>query len=230
MTEREILQNPGRISVLLVDDHQVVRVGLRTLLEDTGYIDVLGEAGTVGEAVDRALRLHPQVVVMDMRLPDGTGVEACREILAADADARVLFLTSYSDEEAVFSAVFAGARGFLPKEIGGDSLVAAVRAVAAGQSILDPSMTRTIAERLKSLSQQDVRDRSGESLSTQEKRVLALVAEGKTNKEIAAELGLSDKTVKNHLSNVFQKLQVTRRAHAAAIFRKQRGDTGSSNG
>lgn len=230
LTEHASVEKSGRISVLLVDDHLIVRVGLRTLLEDTGDIDVLGEAGSVAEAVDCALRLHPRVVLMDMRLPDGTGVEACREILAGYPDAKVLFLTSYSDEEAVFSAVFAGARGFLPKEIGSDALIAAVRAVAAGQSILDPSMTRTIAERLKALSQQDVRDRSGESLSAQEKRVLVLVAEGKTNKEIAAELGLSDKTIKNHLSNVFQKLQVTRRAHAAAIFRKQRGNTGSTDG
>jgi two-component system response regulator DevR len=216
-----VMDKPGAIGLLLVDDHLVVRLGLRAMFDDVADIEVLGEAANVADAVAAAARLRPNVVLMDMRLPDGTGVDACREILASDPAVRVLFLTSYSDEEAVFSAVFAGARGFLPKEIGSDSLVTAVRAVAAGQSILDPAMTRGMAEKLKTLSQLDVKDRSGESLSTQEKRVLTLVADGKTNKEIAADLGLSEKTIKNHLSNIFQKLQVSRRAHAAAIFRQQ---------
>jgi two-component system response regulator DevR len=210
------------ITLLLVDDHMIVRVGLRTVFEDTTDIRVVGEAGSVAEAVDLALSLKPDVVLMDMRLPDGTGVDACRQILAGLPETHVVFLTSYEDEEAIFSAVFAGARGFLLKEIGSDSLVASIRAVAAGQSILDPTITRDMAEKLKTLSRSDLRDRTGESLSTQEKRVLTLVADGKTNKEIGTALGLSDKTVKNHLSNIFQKLQVGRRAHAAAVFRQLR--------
>jgi two-component system response regulator DevR len=215
------MNNPDAIGLLLVDDHVVVRLGLRAIFDEVADIEVLGEAGSVADAIDAASRLRPRVVLMDMRLPDGTGVDACREILAENAGIRVLFLTSYSDEEAVFAAVFAGARGFLRKEIGSDSLLAAVRAVAAGQSILDPEITRGMAEKLKALSQLDVKDRAGETLSMQEKKVLSLVADGKTNKEIGADLGLSEKTVKNHLSNIFQKLQVTRRAHAAAIFRQQ---------
>jgi two-component system response regulator DevR len=215
------MDNPDAIGLLLVDDHVVVRLGLRAIFDEVADIEVLGEAGSVADAIDAASRLRPRVVLMDMRLPDGTGVDACREILAENAGIRVLFLTSYSDEEAVFAAVFAGARGFLRKEIGSDSLLAAVRAVAAGQSILDPEITRGMAEKLKALSQLDVKDRAGETLSMQEKKVLSLVADGKTNKEIGADLGLSEKTVKNHLSNIFQKLQVTRRAHAAAIFRQQ---------
>jgi DNA-binding NarL/FixJ family response regulator len=211
---------PAAIRLMLVDDHMIVRVGLRKVFEESADIEVIGEAASVAEAVEYAAHLEPDVVLMDMRLPDGTGVDACRQILAARPHTRVLFLTSYEDEEAVFSAVFAGAGGFLLKEIGSDSLLAAVRAVAAGQSILDPSATRAIAERMKALSRAEAQDRAGASLSAQEKRVLALVADGKTNKEIGAELGLSEKTVKNHLSNVFQKLQVGRRAHAAAIYRQ----------
>jgi DNA-binding NarL/FixJ family response regulator len=215
------MESPARIRLLLVDDHMIVRLGLRAVFEESADIEVVGEAGTVTEAIDAASRVEPDVVLMDMRLPDGSGVDACRQILATHPQTRVVFLTSYDGEEEVFSAVFAGARGFLLKEIGSDSLLAAVRAVAAGQSILDPTTTRAMAEKLKALSQSDVQDRTGGSLSAQEQRVLALVAEGKTNKEIAAALGLSDKTVKNHLSNIFQKLQVSRRAHAAAIFRKR---------
>jgi DNA-binding NarL/FixJ family response regulator len=212
--------DPQAIRLLLVDDHAIVRLGLRTVFERTEDIRVIGEAGSVKEAVDAASSLAPDVVLMDMRMPDGTGVDACREILAARPETRVLFLTSYHDEEALFSAVFAGARGFLVKEIGGDALLAAVRAVAAGQSILDPSATRAVAEKMKGLAGSDAKERAPESLSSQEKRVLALVADGKTNKEIAAALKLSDKTVKNYLSTIFQKLQVGRRAHAAAIYRQ----------
>ena len=214
--------DPQAVRLLLVDDHAIVRLGLRTVFERTEDIRVIGEAGGVKEAVDAASSLAPDVVLMDMRMPDGTGVDACREILAVRPETRVLFLTSYHDEEALFSAVFAGARGFLVKEIGGDALLAAVRAVAAGQSILDPAAARVVAERMKSFAGPDAKERAPESLSSQEKRVLALVADGKTNKEIAAALGLSDKTVKNYLSTIFQKLQVGRRAHAAAIYRQSK--------
>ena len=210
------------IRVLIVDDHSIVRPGLRTLFEESGRIEVVGEAGSVADAVTEAARLAPDVVLIDMRLSDGSGIDACREILAGRPTTRVLFLTSDEDEEAMLSAVFAGAYGYLHKEIEGEALVGAVKAVAAGQSILDPAATRAMAERMRTLSGADAGGGAPDSLSPQEKRVLALVAQGMTNKQIAAALGLSDKTVKNYLSSVFQKLRVSRRAHAAAIFSRHR--------
>ena len=219
------------IRLLLVDDHEVVRVGLRTLLGRAGRIQVVGEAGTGASAVAETLRLKPDVVLLDLRLPDGSGVDVCREIRTACADTRVLFLTSYPDQDAMLATIFAGASGYLLKEIGGEELIHAIESVAAGQSILDQAATRSALERMKSLSDRDDsawglhkdkdkdKDKDKmEYLSTQERRVLALVSEGKTNKEIAVALELSDKTVKNYLSNIFQKLQVSRRTQAAAIF------------
>lgn len=209
------------IRLLLVDDHEVVRVGLRTLFGSTKTIQVVGEAGTADAAVKAAVRLKPDVVLMDLRLPDRSGVEACREIRAACDDTRVLFLTSYSDDDAVLSAAFGGASGYLLKEIGGESLIHAVEAVASGQSILDQAVMQRVIESMKSIVETADKDKNKDKddiLSPQEQRVLALVAEGKTNKEIATALDLSDKTVKNYLSNIFQKLQVSRRAQAAAIF------------
>lgn len=206
------------IRLLIVDDHEVVRMGLRALFDHVPDIEVVGEAGTVASAIAEAARLTPTVVLMDMRLPDGAGVEACREILAEDPQARILFLTSYDDEEAMLAAVFSGAGGYLLKEIGRDALVQAVKSVAAGQSILDPGAAKTVMERLQSLSGTDQSAAKSGSISPQERRVLALVAQGKTNKEIAAVLDLSDKTVKNYLGNIFHKLHVSRRAEAAAIF------------
>src|SRR2546426_725125 len=184
------------IRLLLVDDHEVVRVGLRTLFGSTKTIQVVGEAGTGDAAVKAAVRLKPDVVLMDLRLPDKSGVEACREIRAASTDTRVLFLTSYSDDDAVLSAAFGGASGYLLKEIGGESLIHAVEAVASGHSILDPAVMQRVINSMKSSVEAEVKDNI---LSPQEKRVLALVAEGKTNKEIATALDLSDKTVKNYL-------------------------------
>ena len=202
---------------MLVDDHEIVRMGLRELFNRSEGIEVVGEAGTVASAVAEATRLKPDVILMDVRLPDGSGVEACRDILAACPDTHVLFLTSYHDDEAMLAAVFAGAHGFLQKEIGGDSLVSAVKEVALGQSILDPAATRVITEWMRSSFAQDAAHQD-DPLSPQEQRVLSLVAQGKTNKEIAAVLGLSDKTVKNYLSHIFQKLRVSRRSQAAVIF------------
>jgi two-component system, NarL family, response regulator DevR len=216
------------IRLLLVDDHEVVRVGLRTLFGSTGTIQVVGEAGTGDAAVKAAVRLKPDVVLMDLRLPDKSGVEACREIRAACADTRVLFLTSYSDDDAVLAAAFGGASGYLLKEIGGKSLIRAVEAVASGHSILDPAVMQRVIDHMKSIVEAADKDKDKDKdniLSPQEKRVLALVAEGKTNKEIATALDLSDKTVKNYLSNIFQKLQVSRRAQAAAIFIADSGKT-----
>jgi two-component system response regulator DevR len=208
------------IRLLLVDDHEIVRMGLRELFNRSQGIEVVGEAASVAGALAEATRLKPDVVLMDVRLPDGSGVEACREILAACPGTRVLFLTSYQDDEAMLSAVFAGAHGFLQKEIGGDSLVRTVKEVGSGHSMLDPAATRVITEWMRSLFAPDAAH-EGDPLSPQEQRVLALVAQGKTNKEIAAVLGLSDKTVKNYLSNTFQKLRVSRRSQAAVIFSRR---------
>ena len=204
-----------KVRLLLVDDHEVVRLGLRTLFAKYERIQVIGEAGTAKDGVIEAKRLRPDVVLMDLRLPDGSGITACREILSAAPDIRVLFLTSYSDEDAVRATVLAGAAGYLLKEIGGQALVDAIAAVAEGQSILDPRITQSVLNQLTGARLNAQRE---EELSPQERRVLTQVVEGKTNKQIAAALGLSDKTVKNYLSNAFQKLQVTRRSHAAVLF------------
>jgi two-component system, NarL family, response regulator DevR len=208
------------IRLLLVDDHEIVRIGLRTLFAQTAGIEVVAEASTAADAVNEAVRTKPDVVLMDVRLRDGSGVDACREILAKCPTARVLFLTSFDDEEAMLTAVFAGAHGYLLKEIGSESLLRAIKCVAAGQSILDPAATRAMIDRMQSLLASGTAG-GADSLSSQEYRVLALVAQGKTNKEIATALDLSDKTVKNYLSNIFQKLRVTRRSEAAAIFSKR---------
>ena len=205
------------IRLLLVDDHKVVRVGLRTVLSATDRIRVIGEAGTMESAITEAARLKPDVVLMDVRLPDGSGIEACREIRTARPQTRVLFLTSFADDDAVLATMFAGADGYLLKQIDEEALVRAIETVARGQSILDPAMTKRILVRMKSLTE-PAAARKQEELSPQEQKVLALVAEGQTNKEIASALGLSDKTVRNYLSNIFQKLQVSRRSQAAALY------------
>ena len=196
------------IRVLLVDDHEMVRAGLRTLLARFDDMTVVGDAPGVAEAIAAAERTLPHVVLMDLRLADGSGVDACREILSRLPAARVLFLTSYADREAALSTVVAGASGYLLKDIHHEALGGAIREVAHGRSVLDPKLAREVAKR--------VRD-AGE-LSRQEYRVMELVVEGKTNKEIAAALALSEKTVKNYLANAFQKLGVARRSQAAVAF------------
>lgn len=208
------------IQLLLVDDHKVVRVGLRTLLGGTERIRVVGEAETMESAITEAARLKPDVVLMDVRLPDGTGIEACREIRAARPETRVLFLTSFADDAAVMATIFAGADGYLLKEIDEDALIRSIETVAAGRSILDSAVTQSMLAKMREQSAPPTENKN-ESLSPQEQKVLALVAEGQTNKEIAAALGLSDKTVRNYLSNVFQKLQVSRRSQAAAIYARR---------
>jgi len=208
------------IRLLLVDDHEVVRVGLKTVLTQQSGLSVVGEAGTMATAVQDALRLKPDVVLMDVRLPDGTGVDACRDILAACRETRVIFLTSYADDDSVLAAVLAGAHGYVLKEIDSAALIRAIQLVAQGQSILDPTVTERALRWLRGLGHGPQLP-GIDQLSSQEERVLALVAEGKTNKEIASALGLSDKTVKNYLANVFQKLRITRRAQAAAFFVKR---------
>ncbi len=209
-----------KTGVLLVDDHEVVRVGLRSLLNREPTIEVVGEAGTAAAAVAQAARLQPDVIIMDVRLPDKSGVEACREIRGADPKVQVIMLTSYADEEAIFNSIIAGASGYLLKQIRGEELVRAIETVAGGQSLLDPAVTQSVLEKMKRLASGQRLDEMLE-LSAQEKRVLALVAEGKTNREIARALGLSDKTVKNYLSHVFEKLNISRRAEAAAFFARR---------
>ena len=196
------------IRLLLVDDHEVVRAGLRALLGEIAGLEIVGEAAGVAEAVAQAARLVPHVVLMDLRLPDGSGVEACREIRSATPGVRVLFLTSHSDEQAVLSTVLAGASGYLLKDIGHRALVQAIADAAAGRPVPGSALAGPVAQRMQNV----------ETLSAQERRVIALVVEGRTNKEIGAALGLSDKTVKNYLSNAFGKLQLSRRSQAAALF------------
>ena len=216
------------IRVMLVDDHEVVRLGLRALFGQTEHIEVVGEAGSVAEAVLEAGRVEPDVVVMDLRLPDGTGLDACREILSADPTVRVLSLTSYSNDEAVLSTILAGAAGYVLKEIRQEALIHAIETVANGQSILDPKVTQTVVGQVATLTRQmrAAKATAKDDLSPQEARILDLVVEGKTNKEIAATLGLSAKTVKNYLSNAFQKLHVSRRSHAAVLFSRQANKLG----
>lgn len=206
---------PKPISLLLVDDSEVVRAGLRTLLGTAAAIRIVGEASTVAGGVETAARLKPNVVLLDIRLPDGTGFEACRQILKQSPETRILILTSAVDDSMVDEAIRAGANGYLLKEIDGRGLLNAICDVAAGKSILDPAITARVMQLVKSGG--PTRDVLS-SLSPQETRVLALIAAGCTNKEVGVKLGLSEKTVKNYLSTVFDKLHVSRRAEAAAIY------------
>lgn len=206
---------PQPIRVLLVEDHEIVRAGLRAVFAGAG-IEVVGEAATVAAAIEAADRLKPDVVLMDVRLPDDSGVGACREMRAANPAIKVLFLTACEDEEALLETIFASADGYLLKEIGSQHLVQAVEMVASGLSVLNPSSADSVRTRLRAMAAAVQSDAAGEPLSAQERRVLALVAEGKTNKEIAVVMGLSPKTVKNYLSSVFQKLKVSNRSEAVA--------------
>lgn len=203
------------IRVLIVDDHEVVRIGLRTLLSRFPHIEVVGEAGTAAAAIAELQRTTPDVILLDVRLPDQSGYEVSRQIQKMDGEPRVLILTSFADDNTVFEAIAAGADGYLLKEIDAEGLVKAIEKVAAGQSILDPAVTGRVLGRVKNLAEPPSKI---DILSTQERRVLALVAEGKTNKEIGVDLGLSDKTIKNYLSNVLDKLHLSRRSQAAAFF------------
>ena len=205
------------ISVLIVDDHEVVRVGLQTVLSRQEGIKVVGEAATVTDAVAESCRLQPDVVLMDVRLPGGSGVDACRAIRDSCPGTRVLFLSSYEDDEGVLAAVVGGASGYLLKQINAEGLARAIHAVAQGQSILDPAITQPLLALMQQQKEKAAEPQRA-ALSSQQQRVLALVAEGKTNKEIGVSLELSDKTVKNYIRFIFQKMKVTRRAQAAAFF------------
>jgi two-component system, NarL family, response regulator DevR len=194
----------------------VVRQGLVALLDRREGFDVVAQAGTMAEAVAAAARFEPDLVVMDVRLPDGSGIEACREIRAARPETRVVMLTSYPDEEAVLSAIIAGAAGYLLKQIRGRDLVTALEAVARGESLLDPAVTEKVLQRVRAAASGGATDELAE-LTSQERKILMLVAEGKTNKEIAADVFLSDKTVKNYVSSILSKLNLQRRTQAAAF-------------
>ena len=217
MTVRE--PSERQLRLLVVDDHEVVRQGLVAMLERRPNFQVVAEAGTVAEAIEAARRFQPELVVMDVRLPDGSGIEACREIRAELPETRVVMLTSYPDEEAVFSAIVAGASGYLLKQVRGRDLVAALEAVGRGESLLDPAVTEKVLERVRRIASGGATDELAQ-LTSQEQKILLLVAEGKTNKEIAAEVFLSDKTVKNYVSSILSKLNLERRAQAAAFVAK----------
>ena len=212
------------LRLVVVDDHEVVRQGLVALLDRKDGFQVVAEAGTVAEAIATARRYQPDIVVMDVRLPDGSGVEACWDIRAERPETRVVMLTSYPDEEAVLSAIVAGASGYLLKQIRARDLVAALETVGRGESLLDPAVTEKVLERVRRIATGGQSDELA-ALTAQEQRILLLVAEGKTNKEIAAEIYLSDKTVKNYVSSILSKLNLERRAQAAAFVAKHRLDT-----
>jgi two-component system response regulator DevR len=211
---------PAQHRLLIVDDHEIVRQGLVAMLGRKPGFQVVAEAGTVAEAIEMARKFRPDLVVMDVRLPDGSGIEACREIRAELPGPRVVMLTSYPDEEAVFSAIVAGASGYLLKQVRGRDLVAALEAVGRGESLLDPAVTEKVLERVRRIATGAASDDLAQ-LTSQEQKILLLVAEGKTNKEIAADVFLSDKTVKNYVSSILSKLNLQRRAQAAAYVARR---------
>jgi DNA-binding NarL/FixJ family response regulator len=198
--------------VFLLDDHEIVRTGLRSLLEATDDLVVVGEAATVAEALVRIPAAHPDVAVLDVRLPDGSGVEVCREVRSQSPEIACVMLTSYADDEALFAAIMAGASGYVLKQVGGTSLVDDVRRVAAGESLLDPALTERVLERLREGPEDD--PLLG-TLTPQERRILDLIAEGQTNRQIADTMYLAEKTVKNYVSNLLTKLGMERRTQAA---------------
>jgi two-component system, NarL family, response regulator DevR len=205
------------LRVLLVDDHEVVRDGVKALLQATEDIIVTAEASSVREAIDEADRARPDVVVMDVRLADGSGIEATREIRARHPKTAVIMLTSFADDEALFASIMAGASGYVLKQVKGGELVRAIRTVGMGESLLDPAVTSTVLDRLRK-GKHLLRDEKLARLSPQEERILSLVADGKTNREIGDELHLAEKTVKNYVSSILSKLEVARRAEAAAYL------------
>ncbi|MCI4065061.1 response regulator transcription factor [Micromonospora sp. R77] len=202
------------IRVFLLDDHEVVRRGLADLLTSSGDIEVVGESGSAQEAARRIPALRPDVAILDARLPDGNGIDVCRDIRAVDSSIKGLILTSYEDDEALFAAIMAGAAGYVLKQIRGTDLVDAVHRVAAGQSLLDPAITTRVLERIRSGVEQP---RELKTLTEQERRILEYVAEGLTNREIAGKMFLAEKTVKNYVSSVLAKLGLERRTQAAVL-------------
>ena len=207
------LVDVAKIRVLVADDHEVVRMGLSLLLSRHQELEVVGEAGSAHEAVAKARELSPHVVVMDIRMPGQSGIEACREIKAFAPEIKVIMLTSYTDEEALFGSIMAGASGYVLKEIRGQSLVDAIITVGRGGSLLDPVTTGKVLDKIRILGEKG--NTSPDPLNEQEKKIISLIAEGKTNKEIAAGLLLSEKTVRNYVSSILAKLNLNNRAQVA---------------
>jgi two-component system, NarL family, response regulator DevR len=201
--------------VFLLDDHEVVRRGLKELIDAEDDLEVIGEAGSAGMGLASISTTNPDVAVLDVRLPDGNGVEVCREVRARDPKIACLMLTSFSDDEALFDAIMAGAAGYLLKDVKGNDLIDAIRRVAAGDSLLDPALTGRVLERLRKGDEEDPRLTS---LSEQERRILELIAEGLTNRQIAERMHLAEKTVKNYVSNLLAKLGMQRRTEAAVFY------------
>jgi len=202
------------IKVFLLDDHEVVRRGLRDLLESTGEIEVVGESGSAVEATSRIPALRPDVAILDGRLPDGSGVDVCREIRSVDPTIRALILTSYDDDEALFAAILAGASGYVLKQVSSNDLIDTVRRVAAGQSLIDPALTARVLDRVRNGEPQasELAD-----LTDREREILSLIAEGMTNRQIGENLFLAEKTVKNYVSSLLAKLGLERRTQAAVL-------------
>ena len=200
------------IRVFLLDDHEVVRAGLRSLVEAAEDMEVVGEAGTAEEATARIPAIAPDVAVLDVRLPDGNGIEVCREVRSRVPETACLMLTSYADDEALLGAIVAGAAGYVLKEVGSGDLLADIRLVASGRSLIDPALARRVVERRRAGADEDPRLAS---LTAQERRILDLIAEGRTNRQIAETLFLAEKTIKNYVSNVLAKLGMQRRTEAA---------------
>jgi two-component system, NarL family, response regulator DevR len=205
------------LRVVLVDDHEVVRNGIKALLQEMPDISVVGEAGTVKDAIERAEWARPDVVIMDVRLPDGSGIEATREIRARLPNTQVLMLTTFSDDEALFASIMAGAAGYVLKQIKGADLVRAVQTVGRGESLLDPAVTKGLLDRIRK-GKHLLKDERLARLSAQEERILELIAAGRTNREIGEKLHLAEKTVKNYVTSILSKLEVARRAEAAAYL------------
>jgi two-component system, NarL family, response regulator DevR len=213
-----------RIRVLLCDDHELVRRGLRSLLESDLTIDVIGEASSADGAVSAAAESSPDVVVMDVRMPGRSGVEACRDIRAHREQTRVLILTSFADDEALFSAIMAGASGYVLKQIHGNDLLDAIHRVANGESLLDPSVTGQVLARIRGDVLGGTAAAGVEQLTPQERRIVGLVAEGMTNRQIGEQVHLAEKTVKNYVSNILMKLDLSRRAEVAAFMARRKHD------
>jgi two-component system response regulator DevR len=212
------------IRVFLLDDHEVVRRGLVELLQHDGDIEVVGESGSAQEATRRIPALKPNVAILDARLPDGSGIDVCRDVRAVDSSIQGLILTSFEDDEALFAAIMAGAAGYVLKQIRGNDLVDAVRRVAAGQSLLDPAVTARVLERIRRGVEQP---KELQLLTEQERRILEYIAEGLTNHEIAGRMFLADKTVKNYVSSILSKLGLERRTQAAVLATRLLGRSGS---
>lgn len=211
------MDEPTPIRVYLLDDHEVVRRGLKDLLESAGDIEVVGESGSAREATARIPALRPDVAILDGRLPDGSGIDVCRDVRSVDPTIKGLILTSYDDDQALFAAIMAGASGYILKQVRGHDLVDSVRRVAAGQSMLDPAMTAQVLDRIRN---GPPSDHELEALTAQEKRILERIGEGLTNREIARSMALSEKTVKNYVSAVLTKLGLTSRTQAAVFAAK----------